>query len=63
MHELGKARRWEKNMQALSKEVKKNVRKDHRAYADKIESEAEEAANQGNIKVVFNAIRRLTKNA
>jgi hypothetical protein len=52
----------EKKYAALSKEIKKNVRKDHRAYTDRIANEAQEAANQGNIKGMFNAIRRLTKN-
>jgi len=58
-----KGKELEKEYAALSKEIKRNVRKDHRAYADKIVSEAQEAANQGNIKGVFNAIRHLTKNA
>ena len=56
-----KGKELEKEYAALSKEIKRNVRKDHRAYADKIVSEAQEAANQGNIKGVFNAIRWLTK--
>ena len=53
MQELGKARSWRKNTwyAALSKEIKKSVRRDHRAYADRIANEAEVAANQGNIRV------------
>jgi len=58
-----KGKELEKEYAALSKEIKKNIRKDHRAYVDKIASEAQEAANQGNIKGVFSAIRWLTKNA
>jgi len=48
---------------ALSKEIKQNVRRDHQAYAEKTASKAQEATNQGNTKGVFNAIRRLAKNA
>ena len=57
-----KGKELEKEYAALSKEIKKNVRKDHRDYADKIANEAQEAANQRSIKGVFNAMRRLTKN-
>jgi hypothetical protein len=52
----------EKVYAALSKEIKKSVRRDHRAYADRIMNDAQVAANQGNIKVMFNAMRRLTNN-
>jgi len=62
MQELGKARSWEKEYAALSKEIKKSVRRDQRAYADRIANEAQVAANQGHIKGMFNAIGRLTNN-
>jgi len=52
----------EKEYAALSKEIKKSVRRDHRVYADRIANEAQVAANQGNIKGTFNAIGRLTNN-
>jgi ubiquinone biosynthesis protein UbiJ len=52
----------EKQYAALCKEIKKSVRRDHRAYADRIADEAQAAANQGNIKGIFNAMRRLTNN-
>jgi hypothetical protein len=46
----------------LSKEVNKSVRKDHQAYIDSIANDAQIAANQGNIKGMFNSIRCLKKN-
>jgi len=46
-----KGKELEKEYVALSKEIKKSVRRDHRAYADGIANEAQVAANQGNIKV------------
>ena len=52
----------EKEYAALSKEIKKSGRRDHRAYADRIANEAQVAANQGNIKGMFNAIGRLKNN-
>ena len=52
----------EKEYVALSKEIKKSVRRDHGAYADGIANEAQVAANQGNIKGMFNAMRRLMNN-
>jgi hypothetical protein len=57
-----KGKKWEKEYVALSKEIKKKVRRDHRAYADRIANEAQVAANQGNIKGMFNAMRQLTNN-
>jgi len=57
-----KGKELEKEYVALSKEIKRSVRRDHRAYADGIANEAQVAANQGNIKGMFNAMRRLTNN-
>jgi len=57
-----KGKELEKEYAALSKEIKKSVRRDHRAYADRIANEAQVATNQGNIKGMFNAIGRLTNN-
>jgi len=45
-----KGKELEKEYAALCKEIKKSVRRDHRAYADRIVDEAQVAANQGNIK-------------
>jgi hypothetical protein len=44
------------------KEVNRSTRRDYRAYVDSIANEAQTAANQGNIKGMFNSIRRLTNN-
>ena len=52
----------EKEYAALSKEVNRSTRKDYRAYVDSIANEAQIAANQGNIKGMFNSIRRLMDN-
>jgi len=57
-----KGNELEKKYVALSKEIKKSVRRDHRAYPDGIANEAQVAANRGNIKGMFNAMRRLTNN-
>jgi len=57
-----KGKELEKEYVALSKEIKGSARRDHRAYADRIANEAQAAANQGNIKCMFNAVRRLTDN-
>jgi len=46
-----KGKELEKEYVALSKEIKKSFRRDHRAYTDGIANEAQVAANQGNIKV------------
>jgi hypothetical protein len=51
-----------KKYAALCKEVNKSVRKDYRFYIDSIANDAQTTENQGNIKAVFNSIRRLTKN-
>jgi len=48
-----KGKELEKEYAALNKEIKKSVRRDHRAYADRIANEAQAAANQGNIKGMF----------
>ena len=48
-----------KEYAVLNKEIKKNTRRDHRAYADRIANEAQVAADQGNQKGMFNAIRQL----
>ena len=42
-----KGKEMEKEYTALRKEIKKSVRRDHRAYADRIANEAQVAANQG----------------
>ena len=52
----------EKEYAALSKEVNRSTRRDYRAYVDSIANEAQIAANQGNIKGMFNSIRRLMDN-
>jgi hypothetical protein len=57
-----KGKELEKEYVTLSKEIKKSVRRDHRAYADSTANKAQVAANQGNIKRMFNAMRRLTNN-
>jgi len=57
-----KGKELEKEYAALSKEIKKNVRRGHRAYANRSANEAQVAANQGNIKGMFNAIGCLTNN-
>jgi len=57
-----KGKELEKEYAALSKEIKKSARRDHRTYADRIANEAQTAANQWNIKGMFNAVRRLTNN-
>ena len=49
-----KGNELEKEYAALSKEIKKSVRRDDRAYADRIANEAQVAANHGNIKGMFN---------
>ena len=59
---IRKGKELEKEYAALSKKIKKSVRRDHRAYADRIANEAQVATNQGNIKGMFNAIGRLTNN-
>jgi len=55
-----KGKDLEKEYAALSKEIKKSVRRNHRAYAVRIANEAQVAADQGNIKGMFNAMGRLT---
>jgi hypothetical protein len=57
-----KGKELQKEYAALSKEIKKSVRRDHRAYADRIVNEAQVAAKQGNMKGMFNAMRRLMNN-
>jgi len=57
-----KGKELEKEYTALSKEVKKCARRDYRVYVDSTANEAQIAANQGNIKGMFNAIRRLMNN-
>jgi len=57
-----KGKELEKEYVALSKEIKKSVKRDHRAYVDRIAIEAQLATNQGNIKGMFNAMRWLTNN-
>jgi len=52
----------EKEYAVLNKEIKKYTRRDHRAYVDRIINEAQVAADQGNIKGMFNAIRWLMNN-
>ena len=57
-----KGKEMEKEYAALSKEVNRSTRRDYGAYVDSIANEAQIAANQGNIKDMFNSIRRLTNN-
>jgi hypothetical protein len=57
-----KGNELEKEYAALSKEVNRSTRRDYRTYVDSIVDEAQTAANQGNIKGMFNYIRRLTNN-
>jgi hypothetical protein len=57
-----KGKELEKEYAALSKEVNKCARRDYRVYVDSIANEAQIAANQGNIKGMFNSIRRLMNN-
>ena len=57
-----KGKELEKKYVAFSKEIKKSVKRDHRAYMDGITNEAQVATNQGNIKGMFNAMRQLTNN-
>ena len=59
---LWKGKELEKEYAALSKEVNRSTKRDYRAYMDSIANEAQIAANQGNIKGMFNSIRRLTNN-
>jgi len=58
-----KGKELEKEYAALSKEVNKCARRDYRVYVDGIANEAQIAANQGNIKGMFNSIRWLMNNA
>ena len=44
---------------AADKEVKKNVKKDKKAYIDDLAKQAEEAAGQGNLKELYMVTRRL----
>jgi hypothetical protein len=53
-----KGKEFEKEYAVLNKEIKKSTRRDHRVYADRIANEAQVATDQGNIKGMFNAIRR-----
>ena len=57
-----KGKELEKEYAALSKEVNRSTRRDYRTYVDSIADQAQTAANQGNIKGMFNSIRRLTNN-
>ena len=57
-----KGKELEKEYEALSKEIKKSARRDHRAYTERIANKAQNAANQGNIKGMFDAMRQLTNN-
>jgi hypothetical protein len=50
----------EKEYASLDKEVKKLIWRDHRSYMDSIASEAQSDADLGNIKGVFDSIKRLT---
>jgi len=57
-----KGKELEKEYAALSKEVNKCPRRNYRVYVDSIANGAQLAANQGNIKGMFNSIRRLMNN-
>ena len=57
-----KRKELENEYAALSKEVNRSTRRDYQAYVDRIANGAQKAANQGNIKGMFNSIRRLTNN-
>ena len=45
--------------QSKDKEVKRSVRKDKREWVEHIAREAEDAAGQGNMKVVYEATKKL----
>ena len=55
---MQKALKKEEN-QRLDKEVKCSLRKDKREWANSIAQEAEDAARQGQMKVVYEATRKL----
>ena len=57
-----KGKELEKEYAALSKEVNKCARRNYRVYVDSIANGAQMVANQGNIKGMFNSIRRLMNN-
>jgi hypothetical protein len=50
MYNTHKRKKVEKEYTSLDKEVKKLIWRDHRGYMDSITSEAESAADVGNLK-------------
>jgi hypothetical protein len=44
---------------SLDKEVKSSARKDHRGYIDGIAEYAQNAADEGNVKELYDTVRKM----